>query len=113
MKIDAYEFGRMVYRDKTYTSDLIIFPDRVNPSWWRLKGHLLQIEDLNEILEEEPDILIIGTGAMGVMKVPEELEKRLKEKDIELHVERTGKAVEIFNSANKTKKTIAAFHLTC
>jgi hypothetical protein len=113
MKIEAYEFGRMVYGGKTYTSDLIIFPDRVDSSWWRLKGHLLQIEDLKDILNEEPGLLIIGTGAMGVMKVPKELKKQLEEKNIELYVEKTGKAVEVFNSADKSKKVIGAFHLTC
>ena len=113
MKIEAYEFGKMVYGGKTYTSDLIIYPDRVDSSWWRLKGHLLQIEDLEDILEEEPGILIIGTGAMGVMRVPKELKKQLGEKNIELYVQRTGKAVEVFNSADKSKKVIGAFHLTC
>jgi hypothetical protein len=113
MKIEAYEFGRMVYGGKTYTSDLIIYPDRVDSSWWRLKGHLLQIEDLKDILKEEPGILIIGTGAMGIMKVHQELKNQLEEKKIELYVERSGKAVEVFNSADKSKKVIAAFHLTC
>ena len=102
-----------MYGGKTYTSDLIIYPDRVAPSWWRLKGHLLQIEDLKDILKEEPGILIIGTGAQGIMKVPERLKKQLEEKNIELYVEKTGKAVEIFNSADKSKKIIGAFHLTC
>ncbi len=113
MKIEAYEFGRMVYGGKTYTSDLIIYPDRVDSSWWRLKGHLLQIEDLKDILKEDPGILIIGTGAMGVMKVPVELKKQLEERNIEFYVEKTGKAVEVFNSADKSKKVIGAFHLTC
>ncbi|MFC2146263.1 MTH938/NDUFAF3 family protein, partial [Acidobacteriota bacterium] len=97
----------------SYTSDLIIYPDRVDPSWWRQKGHLLQIEDLKDILKEGPGILIIGTGVMGVMRVPKELKKQLEAKSIELYVERTGKAVEVFNSADKRKKVIGAFHLTC
>lgn len=113
MKIEAYEFGRLVCGGTTYTSDLIIYPDRVDPSWWRVKGHLLQIADLETILKEEPDILIIGTGAMGIMKVPKELKKQLGEKNIELYVQRTGKAVEVFNSADKNKTVIGAFHLTC
>lgn len=113
MKIEAYEFGRMVYGGKTYTSDLIIYPDRVDSSWWRLKGHLLQIEDLKDILKEEPGILIIGTGAVGIMKVPKKLKNQLEEKNIEVYVQRTGKAVEVFNSADKSKKVIGAFHLTC
>jgi len=113
MKIEAYEFGKMIYGGQTYTSDLIIYPDRVDSSWWRLKGHLLQIADLEDILKEEPDILIIGTGAMGIMKVPKELKKQLEEKNIELYAQRTGKAVEVFNSADTSKTVIGAFHLTC
>ena len=112
-QIESYSFGNMVYEGKSYTSDLIIYPDRVDPSWWRLKGHLLQPEDLKEILAENPGILIIGTGAMGVMNVPAPLKKQLEDKGIELYVEKTGKAVKIFNAAAQGKKVIAAFHLTC
>jgi hypothetical protein len=113
MKIEAYEFGKLVYGGKTYTADLIIYPDRVDSSWWRLEGHLLQMEDLKDILREEPGILIIGTGDMGIMRVPKELRKQLEDENIELYVEKTGKAVEVFNSADKSKKVIGAFHLTC
>jgi len=113
MKIEAYEFGRITYGDKTYTADLIIYPDRVDSSWRRREGHLLQIEDLENILKEGPGVLIIGTGAMGVMKVPEKLKKQLQEKNIQVYIEKTGKAVEVFNSADKSKKVIGAFHLTC
>ncbi len=35
MRIDHYVFGKMVVDGKTYTSDLIVYPDRVDPSWWR------------------------------------------------------------------------------
>lgn len=113
MKIETYSFGKMVYDGKTYTSDLIIYPLHVDASWWRLQGHLLQMQDLTDILKEEPGTLIIGTGYMGVMKVPAELRKQLESKHIELHVEKTQKAVDLFNSAGKTGKVIAAFHLTC
>ncbi len=114
--IDAYRFGKMVVQGKTYTSDLIIYPDRVDVSWWRIEGHLLHPEDLKEILKAKPAVLIIGTGASGVMKVPKELVKQLEEKNIKVYVEKTGKAVEIFNSLDKSDKSrdvIAAFHLTC
>ena len=112
-QIESYSFGKMVYDGKPYTADLIIYPDRVDESWWRKQGHLLQSEDLHGILEAEPEILIIGTGAAGVMKVPAGLKKQLEDMKIELYVERTGKAVEIFNTIDRSKKVIAAFHLTC
>ncbi len=113
MKIESYGFGKMVYGGKTYRSDLIIYPDRVDPSWWRQQGHLLQMEDLEEILKEKPGILIIGTGYMGVMKVPATLKEQLENIGIEFYAERSRKAVKHFNSVYKTKKVIAAFHLTC
>ncbi len=111
--IESYSFGKMVYDGRTYTSDLIIFPDRVFDNWWRLAGHHLHMEDLQDVLKEKPDVLIIGTGKMGVMKVPKALIEELKQKDIELYVEKTQEAVRIFNSADKTKKVVGAFHLTC
>ena len=113
MKIEDYSFGKMAVNGKTYTSDLIIYPDRVDPSWWRQEGHFLRLQDLTAVLNEEPDILIIGTGYMGIMKVPPELRQQLEQKGVELHVERSRKAVKLFNSIDKSKKVIAAFHLTC
>lgn len=119
MNIEAYAFGRMEYGGKTYTSDLIIYPDRVDDSWRRLQGHLLQIEDLENILKAAPDILVIGTGNMGVMKVPPRLIEQLENKNIRLFVEPTAAAVKTFNdfnalnSADKSKRVIGAFHLTC
>jgi len=56
---------------------------------------------------------VVGTGAMGLMKVPKETISHLQSKGIEVHVARTGEAVEIFNKLQKDKIVIAAFHLTC
>ena len=70
MKIDSYSFGRIVINGKTYTSDVIIYPDRVHAPWWRKDGHLLQLADLAEALQAKPDVLVIGTGYAGVMRFP-------------------------------------------
>ena len=113
MNIDSYSFGKMVIEGKTFQADLIIYSGRVEASWWRKEGHLLQLEDLTAILAARPAVLIIGTGHTGLMKVPEELKKELKKRNIELHVENSSRAVEIFNSINTKRMTIAAFHLTC
>ncbi len=105
----------MVIEGKAYTSDLIIYPERINPSWWRKEGHSLAIEDLEDIIKERPDILIIGTGYHGAMKVPEKIIESLKSSGIKVIVERTEKAVEIYNKMkiDKSKKIAGAFHLTC
>lgn len=92
MKINNYEFGRIEINNKIYESDVIIFPNRVIDNWWRKEGHRLDIDDLNEIIERGVDILIIGTGANGLMDVPEEVVESLRSRGIEVIVEKTGTA---------------------
>ena len=113
MRIEHYSFGKIVIDSKTFTSDVIIYPGRVDASWWRKQGHYLQADDLADIIRARPDMLIVGTGYSGVMTVPEETVRFVVSKGIEIRVERTGKAVELYNSAKKKGVVIAALHLTC
>ncbi len=113
MKIDSYSFGRIVIDGKTYTSDVIIYPGRIDATWWRKEGHLLQLADLVEALQAKPDILIIGTGYSGVMHVPKETVDGIVRRGIELKAERTSKAVEVYNELRGRKTVIAALHITC
>ena len=103
----------MKIADKIYTSDLIILPNRIDESWWRKTGHRLCLDDLHGILEEEFEVLIVGTGYYGLMKVDEEVKQHAKSKGYDLIIEKTKNAVEQFNILSSHKKTIAAFHLTC
>jgi hypothetical protein len=111
--VESYSFGRMKISGKVYTSDLIIFPDRINASWWRKTGHRVYLDDLHGIFDEEFDVLIVGTGNAGLMKVDEEVIQHAKSEGFDLIIEKTKKAVELFNALFPQKKTIAAFHLTC
>jgi hypothetical protein len=113
MKIEHYSFGKITIDGQTYSSDLIIYPDRVDASWWRKEGHNLQPEDLKDVLNAKPDVLIIGTGSFGVMKVPKETTDYLESKGIRIQAMRTGKAVDLFNGLLKDEIVIAALHLTC
>jgi len=103
----------MVINGQEYTSDLIIFPGRIKSSWWRITGHKLCLQDLESVIKEEPEVLVIGTGFTGLMKVEEEIRNYTHEKDIILIVEKTKKATQTFNELAPTKKTVGAFHLTC
>ena len=111
--VESYSFGRMKISGNTYTSDLILYPDRIDSSWWRKTGHILCLEDIQEILEEQFEVLIVGTGFMGLMKVDEEVVRYAKSKGFDLIVEKTKQAASIFNTKSPEFKTIAAFHLTC
>ncbi len=111
--IESYKFGQIVIDGKKYTTDVIIFPDRVEDGWWRKEGHRLFIDDIQEILKEGPEILVVGTGYAGLMKIPTETEERLKSEGIQLIAENTRKACKTYNQLSKSRNVIAAFHLTC
>ncbi|UCC38504.1 MAG: hypothetical protein JSV96_11780 [Candidatus Aminicenantes bacterium] len=111
--IESYAFGRMVIDGHPYTSDLIIFPGKINDSWWRISGHSVALKDIEGAFLEEPEVIIIGTGYSGLMKVEEEVKSLARSKGIELIIEKTEKATQAFNTISTQKKAIGAFHLTC
>ncbi len=114
MTIEHYEFGKAVINGETYTSDVIVWPEGVDDSWWRVEGHSLCREDLKPVLSKSPDILIIGTGVLGAMKVPQEIVPYMVAHCREVHVERTDLAVEIYNKlVGRPGRVVAALHLTC
>lgn len=114
MHIDAYSFGSITVDGGTYSRDLIIFSDRINSAWWRGEAHRLQKKDLEEVFRYKPELLIVGTGASGMMKVPDDLRHELQQEHIDCEVHPTGEAVKRFNQECAAGKRVAgAFHLTC
>lgn len=113
MKINSYSFGTIEVDGKRFDSDIIIYPDRIDGSWWRREGHDLALEDIESILDYKPDVLIIGTGYSGVMRVSPEIRKEIESRGIKIVVEMTGDATRIFNEISGKKKVVGAFHLTC
>jgi len=113
MKITHYSFGKITIDGKTYTSDVIMYPDHVDSSWWRQEGHLLQIADLRDIMAAKLPVLVVGTGFYGAMKVPKETLDYFKSNNIEAYVENTQKAVKLYNEILSKRPAIAALHLTC
>lgn len=111
--IDSYSFGRIVIDGKTYTSDVILYPEKVYSNWWRRCGHLLQKEDLEDVIKYKPEVLIVGTGANGLMKIHEETKRFVESMGIRLIALETSEACETYNELRYKKKVVAAFHLTC
>ncbi len=111
--IEGYRFGRIEIDGKTYTSDVIVYPHRVDDGWWRKKGHRLCMDDLRDVGAAKPGVLIIGTGAYGMMTVPDDLRRSLSDMGVELRVARTGAACKMYNEVASDRNAVAALHLTC
>jgi len=114
MKIDFYKFGHIIIKGQEYTSDVIIFHDRVDARWSRKEEHRLQPGDITSVLSAQPDILIVGTGYAGVLSVPKEIIAYIASQGIEVKVEKTPAAIDLYNSLLGQKHyAIAALHITC
>ncbi|MFQ6085295.1 MAG: Mth938-like domain-containing protein [Candidatus Bathyarchaeia archaeon] len=111
--IDSYTFGRIVVNGKTYTNDVIVYPQFVDGRWWRKEGHRLCIDDIRSIVDRRPEVLVIGTGHSGLMKVLPETKEYVESKGIELVAQKTTEACDTYNRLLKSKRVVAALHLTC
>jgi hypothetical protein len=114
--IESYNFGLIVIKRRRHTSDVIVFPERVIEGWWRKEGHRIYVEDLKEILDHEPrpEVLVVGTGYYGIVKISPEVETVLKSEGIELVAQPTKEACQTFNKLlNSNRRIAGAFHLTC
>ena len=111
--IDSYQFGQIVISGRQYTSDVVIFPDSVTDNWWRKTGHQLCLDDIAEVLTENPEVLVVGTGSSGLVKVLPEVRQVADARGIELIVEATDKACHTCNQLCRSQKVVAALHLTC
>jgi uncharacterized protein len=67
-RIEEYRFGHVVVDGEEQTRDVIVLPERVLSGWWRVDGHRLVLADLDEVIDELPERLLVGTGAHGQMR---------------------------------------------
>ena len=112
--IDSFTFGAMVIDGRRYSSDLIIFPDgRIRDAWWRKRGHVLIKEDIQTLLDAEPEVIIAGTGIHGRMKPEAGLGAALSKLGVQFMSGPNDPAVIWFNDRIVTMKVGACFHLAC
>ncbi len=114
MRIQQVAFGRLVLEGRTYTSDLVIYPDgRVRDGWRRGRGHRLALEDLAGLVKAAPEVIVAGTGVNGRMVPEPDLEERLAVKGIRLVAAPNEQAAALFNERVPGDRVGACFHLTC
>ncbi|MCF6290007.1 MAG: MTH938/NDUFAF3 family protein [Desulfobacterales bacterium] len=115
MMIESYSFGRMRVAGREYNSDLIVFPSgRIRAPWWRRSGHQLLLDDIEDIVAEAVAILVVGTGASGLLRPVAGLAEQLAQKGIEMLAQPTARAVDSFNRLWEQQKRVGGcFHLTC
>lgn len=112
-KIQGYRFGSVTIEGETFQSDVIIYPDKVDSSWWRKEGHRLAVEDLRDALGAKPEILIVGKGAYGLMSVPPDTQEHIESLGIRLIAANTKEACDAHNELSEMSRVVTCLHLTC
>ena len=112
-RIEDYRFGYVIVDGESHDKDLIILPDRVLAGWWRKEGHALHPEDLAAVIQAGPDLLVVGQGAHGRMRVLARTEEALQGAGIEWIAQPTEDACQTYNRLREERVVAAALHLTC
>jgi len=119
--IEEYKFGFIAIDGKTYEYDVEVRWTGEVLKWWREESHIVDIEDVKRAIDQNPDLIVIGTGESGLAKVTERTKEEILSKGIGLIIDKTGEAVKTFNiqkreseeEEGRQKKVIGLFHLTC
>ncbi len=112
-RIEGCRFGLVVIGGRRYTRDVLVFPDRVMADWWREQGHALAVADLQALVEDLPQVLVVGLGHVSRMRILPETSEWLSRLGVELISASTPEACEAYNRLRLQKRTAAALHLTC
>lgn len=73
----------------------------------------IQIADVEELLEHDPEVVILTRGRSRALGVKEETVEWLENRGIEVKVLATGKAIEEYNRLAGETRVAAVIHSTC
>lgn len=115
MHIDSYRFGKIVIDGEAFTDDVLIVRGAVESPWWRRAGgHVYRPEDLKLLLDAAPQVVCLGTGYLGRVRVDDDTEAAFRRVGSRLEIGRTQQMVEAFNRLVRDDvDAAAALHLTC
>ena len=119
--IEEYHFGSITIDGKSYNHDVEVRWSGEVLKWWRKESHFVYPEDVKRAIDQNPEVIVIGTGESGVMEVGQEAKKEIESRGIKLIIDVTEEAIKTFNiiceesieEEGKSKKVIGLFHLTC
>jgi hypothetical protein len=117
-KIAEFTFGSIIVEGKKYRRDILIFADgtvkKRKGGFLMFGSHKIKKQELEELSQGQPEIIIIGTGTDGAAHIAPEAESWAKEKNLNLLVQPSYDAVARVNELAEQKKKVAALiHITC
>ena len=117
-RIDKLSFGSIVIDGKKYSQDVLIFADgtvkKRRGGFLIFGSHNIKKEEIQELAQDAPQTIIIGTGTNGKARIAAEVANWAKEKNLNLLVQPSHEAVARLNELSEQgKKVVALIHITC
>jgi polyphosphate kinase 2 (PPK2 family) len=110
--VDQFEYGSIVIDGQTYESNVIIFPDGAVEQWQPKGEPILGPKHVAKVIKAKPEVVVIGLGTVGNLRVHPKVEKRFQKAGIEVLAYRTRKASEIYKELRNERKVAAVLHIT-
>jgi hypothetical protein len=118
MGIDRSEFGSITIDGKTYDHDVMIgLSGDVSKRKKKLSkrefgtSHIVSKAEAKFVFEKGCDLLVIGTGQEGNVRLSPEAERYFAKKGCKVLLQPTPEAIQSFNRSTGHK--IALMHVTC
>ena len=114
-------FGYIVINGKRFNHDIVVHVDgsitkrnkELSKPFKKGFHTPLAPPEVEPLLDEKPEVFIIGSGQYGALPVLEETKNIIKNSGVELVLEKTPKALKTFMNLRKNRKVVAIFHVTC
>ena len=111
MPVESVSFGEIIVNGKTYYSDIVIsWDDKVQ---LLEKTHIIGPSLIKKVLERKPESIVVGVGLEGTVKIHPAVKVALKKRKINLFIDNTSNAAEIFNALQgQRRKVTGIMHVT-
>jgi len=122
LKIEETGFGYIVVDGRKYRHDIVIHVDgkiskrkkELSKPFKRGIHTPLSWLEIAHLLEENPEIIIIGTGQYGALPILEETVKYMENHGVSFIKAKTPEAIKILNTFLKEGRRVASIiHVTC
>lgn len=119
LHIDGTEFGQITIDGRPYSQVLIVGQQILERDYTRLNqlfgtSHQIGDWEMERLAEQNPEIIIVGTGQSGMLTMDQKFHDTLQSRGIEVITTVTPKALKIYNGKVKEGRRVnALLHTTC